>query len=95
MNDRQLLRAFLFAVLALAFIGAGIAVASTGGTSRPSIRIVKAPPRRTTANEAVFRFKAEGLRTSCRRDGRRFRRCHTSVKYTGLRPGATRSPCAR
>ena len=65
----------------------GIVVTPVWSASRPVVKIVKAPPARTTSTEAVFRFKTGATRTWCRRDKQRYRRCRFGMKYSGLRPG--------
>ena len=66
-----------------------VAVVPVASAARPRlVRIVKAPPARTGDTKAVFRLKrARATRTSCRIDGRRYRRCRVRVRYRGLRPG--------
>ena len=81
---RQLLR-LLACLLLCGGVGVGVAVAWSA--PRPIVRFVKAPPARTTSNEAAFRFKTRATRTWCRRDTLRYRRCRRGVKYTGLAAG--------
>jgi beta-glucanase (GH16 family) len=62
-------------------------VAPVWSKPQPLVRIIKAPPARTTATTAVFRFKTRATSTACRRDDRRYTRCRASVRYERLRPG--------
>lgn len=84
----SLRRRLLVTATAVLLLGAvGALVAPVWGGQRAVVRIVKAPPARTTDNEALFRFKTRATRTWCRRDKLAFRRCLSGVKYSGLRPG--------
>lgn len=80
---KHLLRAL---VIGLPVICVGVPT-TAARASRPPVRIILAPPSRTGDDDAVFRFQTRATRTWCRRDGRRFRPCRASVRYTGLLPG--------
>lgn len=74
--------------IAVAFSAtAAISVVPARGASRPLVQFIEAPPSRTTATTAEFRFKTRATRTWCRRDDQRYRRCRRSVRYSGLRAG--------
>ncbi|MEA2218608.1 MAG: hypothetical protein QOJ35_1234 [Solirubrobacteraceae bacterium] len=77
--------ACLASVLALLGAGVDTATAAPQRAPAPALRIVEAPPARTSARDARFRFDAARARTWCRLDDHPFRRCRSGVAYSGLR----------
>ncbi|HEV2786374.1 MAG TPA: hypothetical protein VGV67_08310, partial [Solirubrobacteraceae bacterium] len=82
-------RAVLIAVAALLMcaVAGGAVTTPVGGAARPKLTFVKAPPARTTATVAEFRFRTNARVTLCRRDTLPYRRCRLGVTYRNLRPG--------
>jgi len=87
MNPKTLSRLLATCLLCT---GVGALLAPSGSAARPLARIVDGPSGRSVEREATFRFKSRAATISCRLDGRSYRRCRNSVKYTGLRVGRHR-----
>ena len=84
----QVRRAHLAVLAGLLLACAGLALAvAPAQSARPLVRIIEQPPASWGHSEAVFRWRARTLNTSCRRDTLKFRPCRGMVKYSGMRPG--------
>jgi hypothetical protein len=86
-DDPDVRRLLLILPVVLLTVPAGAAAPTAAASKPPRIVVVEAPPATTTASAARIRFRSTARRTSCRRDGKRFRRCRRAVRYRNLRPG--------